>query len=65
MAQHFSSNGVYIYDDERWNNINPFLNPEIAKQKDIVSVKIDPIDKHYYLGSFGGGLAEFVKRKIG
>ncbi len=54
----FTTNGLYRFENNEWNNYQPSKYPALALLEDLVSITADPVDKTVWAGSFGGGLLQ-------
>jgi hypothetical protein len=52
----YNGNGIYIFKEGSWTNINRFRFSKLDSLLDFVTIAIDPIDQSTWAGSFGGGL---------
>ena len=52
----FNGNGIYVFKEGSWTNINRFKYSQIDSLLDYISIAIDPLDETIWAGSFGGGL---------
>jgi hypothetical protein len=52
----YNGNGVYIYKEGSWTNINRFRFSKLDSLLDLITIAIDPLDQSAWAGSFGGGL---------
>lgn len=51
-----NSNGIYIFKEGSWTNINRNNHPPLDTLLDYISMAIDPKDEAIWAGSYGGGL---------
>lgn len=51
-----NKNGIYLFKEENWININRKTYPQLDSVPDLVTIAIDAADKTIWAGSFGGGL---------
>ncbi len=64
-ATQWKDKGAYSFIDERWENYNKYLNPELEGFLNISEVAIDPSDPdHVFGGSFGYGIVEFDNGQV-
>ncbi len=52
----FNGNGIYIFKQGNWENINRFRYPVIDTLLDYITLAIDKRDETIWAGSYGGGL---------
>jgi hypothetical protein len=52
----YNGDGVYIYKEGSWNNINRYRYAAIDTLLDYLTIAIDPKDETIWTGSYGGGL---------
>ncbi|MFI5132920.1 MAG: two-component regulator propeller domain-containing protein [Chitinophagales bacterium] len=52
----YNGNGIYIFKEGRWTNINRFRFQQLDTLLDFITVAIDPRDETVWSGSYGGGL---------
>lgn len=52
----YNGNGIYVFNDGEWNNINRFHFQQLDSMLDFITVAVDPGDESVWVGSFGGGL---------
>jgi hypothetical protein len=52
----FNGNGIYVFKDGSWANINRYKYPAIDSLLDYITIAIEPGDETIWAGSFGGGL---------
>jgi hypothetical protein len=52
----YNGNGVYIFKEGSWTNINRFRFSKLDSLLDFITIAIDPLDQSAWAGSFGGGL---------
>ena len=52
----YNGNGIYIFNEGAWTNINRFRFPQIDSLLDFITIAIDPKDETIWAGSYGGGL---------
>jgi len=52
----YNGNGVYVFSNGSWANINRYRYPQLDSMLDHVAVAMDPRDGNIWAGSFGGGL---------
>jgi hypothetical protein len=52
----YNGNGIYIFKEGNWTNINRYRFSQIDSLLDYVTVTIDPRDETIWAGSYGGGL---------
>ena len=64
-ATQWSDKGAYFFVDEKWENYNKHLNPELEGFHNISEVAIDPSNpEHVYGGSYGYGVVEFNNGQV-
>lgn len=52
----YNGNGVYVFKDGKWTNINRFHFQQLDSMLDFITVAVDPRDESAWAGSYGGGL---------
>jgi len=52
----YNGDGIYIFKELDWNNINRYKYPVVDSLLDYISLAVDPADQSIWAGSFGGGL---------
>ncbi len=52
----YNGNGIYIFKEGEWTNINRFHFQQLDTLLDFITVAIDPRDETVWSGSYGGGL---------
>lgn len=52
----YNGDGVFVFRDGNWNNINRYRYAAIDSLLDYISIAIDKRDETIWAGSFGGGL---------
>jgi hypothetical protein len=52
----YNGDGIYVFSEENWNNINRYRYTVIDSLFDYVSIAIDKRDETIWAGSYGGGL---------
>ncbi|MBL0336339.1 MAG: hypothetical protein IPP73_13805 [Chitinophagaceae bacterium] len=52
----YNGDGLYVYKEGDWNNINRYKYARLDSLLDFVSLAIDPRDETIWAGSYGGGL---------
>lgn len=52
----YNGNGIYVFKDGEWNNINRYNFQQLDSMLDFITVAIDPRDETIWAGSYGGGL---------
>ncbi len=52
----FNGNGIYVFKQGNWENINRFRYPVIDTLLDYITLAIDKRDETIWAGSYGGGL---------
>lgn len=62
-ANTFSTNGLYRFSNEEWNNFTKETIPGFDSLYDILTVAVDPKDNTAWAGSFGGGLLHLTDDK--
>lgn len=60
----YNFGGVYIFEDDLWENIDGGNKPKFGLLGDVVSIAFNPIDNHVFIGTFGWGLAEYYNNDI-
>lgn len=56
----YSSNGMYTFKDNSWENISAYTFPETVGTRDFLRVKVDPFDsRRVYASTWGWGLLEY------
>ncbi len=64
-ATQYEGKGAYSFIDEKWENYNKYLNPELEVFYNISEVAIDPSNpEHVYGGSYGYGVVEFNNGQV-
>jgi hypothetical protein len=64
-ATQWADKGAYSFIDEKWENYNKYINPELEGFLNISKVVIDPSDpEHIFGGSFGYGVVEFNNGQV-
>jgi sugar lactone lactonase YvrE/phage tail protein X len=59
FSNKFTRNGIYRYENQKWQNRNFLNRTELDSLYDFIVVAIDPISGREYYGTFWKGLAEF------
>ena len=54
-------NGIYIFKEGDWTNINSNRYPQIDSLPDFITIALDPKDVTIWAGSYGGGLLHVNK----
>ena len=54
----FTTNGLFQFKDNEWNNFNRTVYPVFDSLYDLVTVVVDPMTNTTWTGSFGGGLLQ-------
>jgi hypothetical protein len=52
----FNGNGIFVFEQGVWENINKFRYPQIDTLLDYITIAIDRRDETIWAGSYGGGL---------
>ena len=52
----FNGNGIFVFKEGNWDNINRFRYPQIDTLLDYITIAIDKNDESIWAGSYGGGL---------
>ncbi len=60
----FSSNGMYVFNDNQWENRNYRNTKNFNKVADILRIAVDPVSGHAFIGTYGWGLAEYYDGDI-
>ncbi len=64
-ATQWNNRGAYAFIEEKWENYNKELNPELEGFFNISEVAIDPsAPEHVYGGSIGYGIVEFYSGEV-
>jgi ligand-binding sensor domain-containing protein len=64
-ATQWKDKGAYAFIDEKWENFNKHLIPELEGFLNISEVAIDPSDpEHVFGGSYGYGVVEFINGQV-
>jgi hypothetical protein len=64
-ATQWKDKGAYSFINEKWENYNKYLNPELEGFLNISEVAIDPSDpEHVFGGSYGYGVVEFNNGQV-
>jgi hypothetical protein len=59
----YNGNGVYIFKEGEWININRFHYQQLDSMLDFITVAVDPRDETVWAGSYGGGLLHIKSDK--
>ena len=59
----YNRNGIYIFQEGQWKNINSSNTPALDSVLDFVPIVIDPTNESIWAGSYGGGLANINGNK--
>ncbi|MEI9810004.1 MAG: two-component regulator propeller domain-containing protein [Bacteroidota bacterium] len=52
----YNGNGIFIFKEGTWTNINRFRFPQIDSLLDYITIAVDKRDETVWAGSYGGGL---------
>jgi hypothetical protein len=65
LTNQFNPFGYYTYQNNTWQNVSVFDDPQTAELRDIVNVLADPFDsRRVYATSWGGGLLEYYDNEL-
>lgn len=64
-AKLYISDGAFVYDNNKWDFLNPWKSSAFDSISDIACTAIDPVDPNrVYLGSYDKGIMEFYNKRL-